>query len=185
MTDDIHFKILMVASEAVPLAKEGGVRDVIGSLPKELAALGHEVCVFLPRYGTIDPARWALQPTGVVRMIPQGGFDHTVSILQTTLPASPVTVYLLDHEGLFGRQQRLYLGLDQRDEQRRFLLVCRGLLEALPQLGFAPDIIHLHDWQTAPCPAYPRPTHPHLLPHAATLIVITYPILHHPRPYDP
>src|SRR5258708_3682505 len=166
MTDDIHFKILMVATEAVPLAKEGGVADVIGSLPKELAALGHEVCVFLPRYGTIDPARWALQPTGVVRMIPQGGFDHTVSILQTTLPASPVTVYLLDHEGLFGRQQRLYLGLDQRDEQRRFLLFCRGLLEALPQLGFAPDIIHLNDWQTAPCAAYLRTTHRHLLRHS-------------------
>src|SRR2546421_294623 len=48
MTNDIRFKILIVATEAVPLAKEGGVADVIGSLPKELAALGHEVCIFLP-----------------------------------------------------------------------------------------------------------------------------------------
>jgi len=185
MTDDIHFKILMVATEAVPLAKEGGVADVIGSLPKELAALGHDVCVFLPRYGTIDPARWALQPTGVVRTIPQGGFNRTVSILQTTLPASPVTVYLLDHEGLFGRQQRLYLGLDQRDEQRRFLLFCRGLLEALPQLGFAPDIIHLNDWQTAPCAAYLRTTHRHLLRQGATRIVYTVHNLQYQGRWDP
>ncbi len=67
MTHGTHLKILMVATEAVPFAKEGGVADVIGSLPKELAALGHDVRIFLPRYGTIDPAYWALKPTGVAR----------------------------------------------------------------------------------------------------------------------
>src|SRR5258707_5329976 len=133
-----RLKIVMVATEAVPFAKEGGVADVMGSLPKELAALGHEVCLFLPRYGTIDPTHWGLQSTGVMRTISMAGVDQTVSILQTTLPASPVIVYLLEHEGFFGRHQRLYLGLDQRDEQRRFLLFSPGLLEALPLLGFAP-----------------------------------------------
>src|SRR5438270_11720924 len=95
MTNDIRFKILIVATEAVPVAKEGGVADVIGSLPKELAALGHEVSIFLPRYGAIDPVRWSLKPTGVVRTLPVAGFDQTISILKTTLPDSPVTVYLL------------------------------------------------------------------------------------------
>ena len=47
MTNDMRFKILLVATEAVPLAREGGVADVIGSLPKELAALGHEVCIYV------------------------------------------------------------------------------------------------------------------------------------------
>src|SRR5260370_19400996 len=185
MPDELRYKSVLVATRAVPPAEEGGVAHVIGSLPKELAQLGHDARVFLPRYGTIDPARWALQPTGVVRTIPQGGFDRTVSILQTTLPASPVTVYLLDHEGLFGRQQRLYLGLDQRDEQRRFLLFCRGLLEALPQLCFAADIIHLNDWQTAPCAAYLRPTHRHLLRQGATRIVYTVHNRHYQGRSDP
>src|SRR4051794_2315174 len=159
MTNDMRCKILMVVTEAVPFAKEGGVADVIGSLPKELAALGHDVRIFLPRYGIIDPNRWGLRHTGVVRTLSIGGFDQTVSILQTTLPDAPVTVYLLDNEDFFGRYQRIYLGLDQLDEQRRFLLFCRGLLDALPQLNFAPDIIHLNDWQTAPCAAYLRTTH--------------------------
>jgi starch synthase len=185
MTNDMHFKILMVATEAVPFAKEGGVADVIGSLPKELAALGHQVCIFLPRYGTIDPARWALKPTGVVRTISMAGFDQTISILQTTLPDSPVIVYLLDHEGLFGRHQRLYLGLDQRDEQRRFLLFCRGLLEALPGLRFAPDIIHLNDWQTAPCAAYLRTTYRHLLRQGTARIVYTVHNLQYQGRWDP
>src|SRR5258708_1237014 len=128
MTNDKLFKLLMVGTEAVPFAKEGGIADVIGSLPKELSALGHQVCVFLPRYGSIDLARWNIKPTGIVMRLPVTGYDQAVSILQTTLPDSPVTVYLLDHEGLFGQHRRLYLGQDQRDEQRRFILFCRGVL---------------------------------------------------------
>src|SRR3989442_12170043 len=100
MTNDMHFKILMVATEAVPFAKEGGVADVIGSLPKELAALGHQVCILLPRYGTIDPPRWALKPTGAVRRISMAGVDQTISIFPPTCPDSPGTAYPLVHEGL-------------------------------------------------------------------------------------
>jgi len=185
MTDAIRFKILMVATEAAPFAKEGGVADIIGSLPKELAALGHEVRIFLPRYGSIDLTRWPLQHTGVVRALSMAGVDQTISILQTTLPDSPVIVYLLDNEEFFGRHQRLYLGLDQREEQRRFLLFCRGLLEALPGLGFAPDIIHLNDWQTAPCAAYLRTTYRHLLRQGATRIVYTVHNLQYQGRWDP
>src|SRR5437764_3161941 len=185
MTNDTRLKILVVATEVVPFAKEGGVADVIGSLTKELAALGHDVRIFLPRYGTIDRAYWALRPTGVMRTLYMAGFDQTVSILQTTLPDSPVIVYLLDHEWFFGRHQRLYLGLDQHDEQLRFLLFCRGLLYALPQLGFAPDIIHLNDWQTAPCAAYLRTTYRHLLQKGATRVVYTVHNLQYQGRWDP
>ncbi len=181
----MHFKILMVATEAVPFAKEGGVADVMGSLPKELAALGHEVYIFLPRYGNIDPGRWALEYTGVVQTLFMAGGERTVSIWRTTLPDSPVTVYLLNHEELFGRHQQIYLGLDQRDEQRRFLLFCRGLLEALPQLGVVPDIIHLHDWQAAPCAAYLRTSYRHLLRQGATRIVYTVHNLQYQGRWDP
>ena len=185
MTNDIRLKILMVATEVAPFAKEGGVADVIGSLPKELAALGHEVRIFLPRYGTIDPAYWELKPTGVVRTLFIAGFDRTVSIWQTMLPDSSITVYLLDNEEFFGRHQSIYLGLDQRDEQRQFLLFCRGLLEALPQLSFTPNIIHLNDWQTAPCAAYLRTTYCHLLGHGAARIVYTVHNLQYQGRWDP
>lgn len=185
MTDDTRFKILFVATEAVPFAKEGGVADVIGSLPKELAALGHDVRIFLPHYGSIDSARWSLQPTGVIRSFFQSGFNQTIVISQATLPNSSVIVYFLAHEGLFGRYQQLYLGQDQRDEQRRFLLFCRGLLESLPQLDFTPDIIHLNDWQAAPCAAYLRTTHRHLLRQGATRIIYTIHNLQYQGRWDP
>ncbi len=173
MADGTRLNILLVATEAVPFAKEGGVADVIGSLPKELVALGHEVRVFIPRYGSVDPRRWALKHTGVGETLFLVGGHRYVSVWQVVLPDSSVTVYLLDNEELFGWHQQLYLGLHQREEQRRFLLFCRGLLDLLPPLGFIPDIIHLNDWQTAPCAAYLRTTHRHLLRHGATRILYT------------
>ncbi len=185
MAKDRGYNVLMVATEAVPFAKEGGVADVIGSLPRALAALGHEVRIFMPRYGSIDPAHWRLQPTGASFTLFMAGINRTVSILQTTLPGTAVIIYLLDNEELFGQYQQLYLGLDQRDEQRRFLLFCRGLLEALPLLGFAPDIIHLNDWQTAPCAAYLRTTHRYLLRQRAARIVYTIHNLQYQGRWDP
>ena len=185
MSNDSRLKILLVATEVVPFAKEGGVADVIGSLPKDLAALGHDVRIFIPRYGIIEPARWRLLPTGVVRTVPLGGAGESVAILQAGLPNAPVTVYLLEHEKLFGRHQRIYLGLDQRDEQRRFLLFCRGLLESLPDLDFVPDIIHLNDWQTAPCAAYLRTSHRPLLRQGRGRIVYTVHNLQYQGRWDP
>ena len=182
---ETRLHILLVATEAAPLAKEGGVADVMGSLPIELAKLGHDVRLFLPRYGTINSKRWGLTPTGCVRTVWMGGVDQTVEIWSTTLPRSLVPVYLLDHEPLFGRHKRLYLGQDQRDEQRRFLLFCRGLLEALPALDIVPDIIHLNDWQTAPCAAYLRTSHHHLLRQGRGRIVYTIHNLQYQGRWDP
>jgi starch synthase len=170
----------------VPFAKEGGVADVMGSLPKELAALGHDVRLALPRYGAIDPARWPLRYTEVAPSFPFGASYETVYLFETALPDVTVPVYLLEHEGFFGRhKQRLYLGQEERDEQRRFILFCRGLLEALPALGFVPDIIHLNDWQTAPCAVYLRTTHRHLVARGAVRVVYTIHNLQYQGRWDP
>ncbi len=185
MSNNPHLQILMVATEAVPFAKEGGVADVIGSLPKELAALGHDVRIFLPRYGTIDASKWGIQHTGVSRSLTMFGYDPVISVWQAMLPNSPVTIYLLDNYEFFGRHQQIYLGLDQRDEQRRFILFCRGILEVLPSLGFIPDIIHLNDWQTAPCAAYLRTDYRYLLRHGATRIVYTIHNMQYQGRWDP
>jgi starch synthase len=183
--NDRRFKILMVGTEAVPFVKEGGVADVMGSLPKELAALGHQVVLFLPRYGSIDVMRWSFKPTGLTKMVSVSGGNYFVSVWQSNLPDSPVTVYLLDNYEFFGQHQQIYLGLDQRDEQRRFILFCRSLLEMLPELGFSPDIFHLNDWQTAPCAAYLRTTHRYLLRHGMARIVYSIHNLQYQGRWDP
>ncbi len=185
MTTENRLRIAMVAAEAAPFAKEGGVADVIGSLPKELAALGHDVRVFLPRYGSIDPSRWGLVHTGVVRTLPLFGGYQSVHLLRGELPDSQVTVYFVDHEELFGKYARLYLGQEQRDEQRRFILFCRAVLDALPALNFVPDIIHLNDWQTAACAAYLRTTYRHLLRMGGCRVVYTIHNLQYQGRWDP
>lgn len=185
MADDAALTILLMATEAAPFAKAGGVADVMGGLPRDLAALGHDVRLCLPRYRAIDPASWGLEDTGVARTIYLGSAAYHTRILRTTLPGSPVTVYLLDNDDLFGRHKGLYLGQDHPDEQRRFLLFCRGMLDALPDLGFIPDIIHLNDWQTAPSAAYLRTTHRHLLRRGLGRIVYTIHNLQYQGRWDP
>jgi starch synthase len=185
MADEHSLRILMVATEAAPFAKEGGVADVMGSLPKELAALGHDVRIAIPRYGTIESARWHLDFTGVARSVWMTGGEQWYRILRGELPGSQVAAYFFDHEGYFGWHQRIYLGQEQRDEQRRFLVFCRGLLEALPSLDFAPDIIHLHDWQAAPCAAYLRTSHRYLLREGRTRIIYTIHNLQYQGRWDP
>ena len=185
MADASRLKILLVATEAVPFAKEGGVADVMGSLPKELAALGHDVRLFLPRYGVIDPQRWQLRFTDLSRTFPFGSSYETVHVFETALPDAPVPVYLLEHEGFFGRHQRLYLGQDQLEEQLRFILFCRGVLEALPALGFVPDVIHLNDWQTAACAAYLHTSYRQLARRGALRIVYTIHNLQYQGRWDP
>jgi starch synthase len=113
------------------------------------------------------------------------GGNYFVSLWKTSLPDSPVTVYLLDNYEFFGQHQQIYLGLDQRDEQRRFILFCRCILEVLPELGIAPDIFHLNDWQTAPCAAYLRTTHRYLLRHGLARIVYSIHNLQYQGRWDP
>src|SRR2546427_4120283 len=66
-------RILMLASEAVPLAKTGGLADVAGTLPVELARLGHEVQLALPRYAGIEPKAADLRQTATVAVPLPGG----------------------------------------------------------------------------------------------------------------
>ena len=54
-------KVLFVASELTPIAKVGGLGDVIGSLPKALAELGIEVKIIIPLYGIVNKKQWSLK----------------------------------------------------------------------------------------------------------------------------
>ena len=112
--------------------------DVIGSLPKELAALGHEVRIFLPRYGTIDPAAGDFDTRALCVHFPCSATTKPcLSGKPRSLIRRSPSICLTSESSLDGTS-RSTLGLDQRDEQRRFILFCRGLLEVLPSLGFVP-----------------------------------------------
>ncbi len=139
-------KILFVSSECAPFAKAGGLGDVVGALPKALAALGHDVRVVLPRYGSIDaaPHQRHLKPLGV----PMGDGEAWCGILEGRLPSSQVPIYFLEHDALWGGTA-IYDGYGgDLHSMARFALLSRGGLQLCRYLAWAPDVVHVHDWPT-------------------------------------
>ena len=145
-------KILIVAAEAVPFAKVGHVAEVIGSLPLALKNLGHDVRVVIPRYGRIDPIKFDLKPVGDTFKVPINVQLENVYITETTVPTNQslaeVPFYFVNNEKYFNREG-IY---SYPDDDERFMLFCRSVLQMLPQLEWQPDIIHCHDWHTAIIP---------------------------------
>src|ERR1051326_243967 len=143
----------MVSSEATPLAKTGGLADVVGSLPAALHALGTEVAVVLPRYGSIPLKTARRVYDGIPIYLGPARFD--VSIYQA---AAPCAVYLVDcpplfdPKGFYGES-----GSDYPDNHIRFAVFCRAAL-AVARAFFRTDIFHCHDWQSGLVPVYLRTT---------------------------
>ena len=144
-------RVLFCVSEAVPLAKTGGLADVGGALPAALMALGTDVRVVLPRYRGIDSTGW--REVGAVD-VSLGAKRLPVTVLDGQMPESGVPAWLIDQPQLFDRAG-LYGegGQDYPDNLLRFTCLCRGMLAWLERQPWQPEIIHCHDWQTALVPA--------------------------------
>jgi len=145
--------IAFVASECVPFSKTGGLADVVGALPRALAAAGHEIDVFLPRYrSTRIPEEHTVVESITVP------FDDRYRFCSMVAGAgyAGVRFYFVDYppffdrDGLYGTSSG-----DFPDNAERFALFCRAVLEATKILG-VPDIFHCHDWQTALLPVLLR-----------------------------
>ncbi|MEW6543212.1 MAG: glycogen synthase GlgA [Nitrospirota bacterium] len=161
-------KVLMVSSEAVPFAKTGGLADVAGALPRELANLGHQVRLVIPRYGTIGD-RYGFREWKRIEVPGPAGPVPAV-IERSVMPGCDVPVLAIRHDHYFNRAG-LYgeAGSDYPDNLDRFAFFCQAVMELVPLLsrgegeggeadggGWTPDLLHAHDWQTALVPVYRR-----------------------------
>ena len=141
--------ILMVASEAVPFSKSGGLADVAGALPLALARLGHRVTLVVPRYATAEATSRA--DRAVVNM---GGRPIGVGFIEQPL-ADGATAVLVDCPELYGREGLYGVGSrDYADNARRFAVLARAALEWAIRAGQRIDLIHAHDWQAGLAPVY-------------------------------
>jgi starch synthase len=145
--------IAFVASEGVPYSKTGGLADVVGAVPRALAALGHQVSVYLPRYRQTK----LTDPATVVRSITVP-FDDQYRFASVVTGGSQAGVrfYFVEYPPYFDRDA-LYgtASGDYRDNAERYALFCRAVLEASKILG-VPHVFHCHDWQAALVPVLLR-----------------------------
>ena len=142
-------KVLIVASEGEPFIKTGGLGEVIGSLPKALRTQNIDARVVLPKYMVI-PAEYRNNIHHLKYIYVDIGWRHQYcGIEEYILDGLPV--YFIDNEYYFGRD--MIYGYDD-DEPERYTFYCRAVLEMLPHIGFTPDIIHCHDWQTGMIPVF-------------------------------
>jgi starch synthase len=145
--------IAFAASECVPFSKTGGLADVVGALPRALAALGHQVSVYVPRYRQTKLA----DPQTVVRSltIPFDDKYRFCSIV-TAGASGGVRFYFVDYPPYFDRDAIYGTPAgDYPDNAERFALFSRAVLEASKILG-VPHVFHCHDWQTALIPVMLR-----------------------------
>jgi starch synthase len=166
-------KCLHAASEVAGFAKTGGLADVAAALPIALQERGVETAIVMPLYRSCRQSGQPMTPTDERFRVPIG--DHLIEgrIWRSTLPGSQVPVFLIEQPDLFerddlaaGRGIYQFTDADGRrrdydDNSARFGFFARGILEAMRLADFWPDVLHLHDWQTALAAVYLREWHRH------------------------
>jgi len=153
---DKPVRVFFATPEAVPFAKTGGLADVAGALPKFLQPLGCDVSVVMPYHRMVKESGLPLQYLHEEVEVPMGDETIRAEIYQGQLTRD-VPVYFVGREEYFDRKY-LY-GTpkgDYLDNAERFIFFSKAVLILCKHLEFQPDIIHLHDWQTALIPAYLR-----------------------------
>lgn len=136
-------RILMLAAEAAPLAKVGGLADVVGSLPRALAKLGHEVRVVIPGYGAIDWLRWAPERRTAFPVYTTWGAAEA-EIWETAVDGIP---HFLVTGAPIPRERWIY-GRSIEEDGPKFVFFSLAALWSTEALAWKPDVVHAHDSHT-------------------------------------
>ena len=157
-------RILMVASEAQPFSKTGGLADVAAALPKALSQLGHDVTLITPRYRGVTDG-----PVVGTVSIEMAAYRFTARLMAAPLDDAPASaqsqgrrrVLLLDCPELYDRPGIYYDAAgDFADNAVRFAFLSAAAVEWAAQQSVPFDIFHAHDWQAGLVPVYAHPRTP-------------------------
>lgn len=151
-------KLLFITQEMSPFLELSKISEITRQLPQAMQEKGFEIRILMPRFGNINERRNRLHE--VIRLsgmnIIIDDNDNPLIIKVASIPAARMQVYFLDNEEYF---QRKYVFRDKEnkfyaDNDERMIFFCKGALETVKKLGWAPDIIHCHGWLTSLVPAY-------------------------------
>lgn len=139
----------MIAGEVSPYAKTGGLGEIMEALPKAVHRLGHDVRVYMPKYGAIDEQRLAFVPIGRPTTLTVGGQKSPISFSASIL-AQEVPIYFFECEDYFpSDRQAMY---DHAAGNLPFYAFNLSVFKLLDTLDWVPDIIQVHDWHAGLVP---------------------------------
>ena len=153
-------KVLFVSQQITPYLEDGQMADISRFLPQGIQEKGKEIRTFMPRYGIINERRHQLHE--VIRLSGMNliinDFDHPLIIKVASIPAARMQVYFIDNEDYFNRKAMVTdkNGNIFADSDERLIFFCRGVIETVRKLGWAPHIIHCAGWMTSLLPMYLR-----------------------------
>ncbi|CAN5906707.1 glycogen/starch synthase [soil metagenome] len=156
-------RILYAATEINPFLQTSKVADFLRMLPQGMQERGMEIRIFVPRFGLINERKNRLHE--VVRLsginIAVGEEEKPLIIKVASIPNAKLQVYFIDNEDYFQRKSVL-VDKDNKfhsDNDERAIFFCKGVLETVKKLGWAPDIVHCNDWMTGLIPMYLKTTY--------------------------
>lgn len=151
-------KLLFITHEMSPFLELTKISEITRQLPQAMQEKGYEIRILMPRFGSINERRNRLHE--VIRLsgmnIIINEDDNPLIIKVASIPAARMQVYFLDNEDYFHRK---YAFKDiknkfYKDNDERAIFFCKGALETVKKLGWAPDVVHCHGWMSALIPAY-------------------------------
>lgn len=145
------FKIMIVATERTPYASVGGIGSVIDYLSKALVRLGHDVYVFMPKFGTIDEGKYPMEMAYKGLKVTTGSkvTPELITNVKKIESKDAGTTYFLENLEYFEKRANVY---GYADDPTRFMLLCKGAIEFIKQTDLDIDIIHCNDWHTGYLP---------------------------------
>ena len=156
-------KILYISQEITPYLPESEMSVIGRQLPQGVQERGREIRTFMPRYGSVNERRNQLHE--VIRLsgmnLVINDTDHPLIIKVASIQAARMQVYFIDNEDYFHRKY-IFHDKDEKfyaDNDERAIFFCKGVLETVKKLGWAPDIVHCNDWMTSLIPLYIKTTY--------------------------
>ena len=166
--------ILFIASEMTPFIKTGGLGDVVGSLPKSLIHEDVHVKAIIPLYSGINYQKYGLFKVMEGNCVEMGNCHEFFCVHQSNYIPS-VETYFIEFNKYFDRNgvyDDKWSHTAYQDNAYRYAFFCRAALQVSKDLGYRPDVIHVHDWQTSLIPYYIKHDHDPFFARTKSLLTI-------------
>ena len=151
-------KVLFVSQEIYPYLPETEMSLIGRHLPQQIQEDDKDIRIFMPRYGMVNERRHQLHE--VIRLSRMNlivdDFDHQLIIKVASIQQARMQVYFIDNEDYFPKKKYFHdeQGKFFENNDERMIFFCKGVIETVRKLGWAPDVIHCHGWISSLVPLY-------------------------------